>query len=241
MTDSKASADEPMQIYLANAALQSRRYDLAATVEIAAREAFAGVQLYVNEKQARDLAAIDDVARAARDARLGVIVHLPPETTESIAAATRCLLRHEARPRALVHYDPVRPLPEIEGVQVGLENAVQGLDDEYYARWLAARRARATFVAFDLPRLFGRENVDLRAAREFASRMLRQSRPDDLLHLIDQKRPGDRRADWCVLGEGLAAPFLPRLARHGGPIVLEFETLEHALASRDVLLRKSRL
>ena len=226
------------QIYLANAAFKAAGYDLGATVKAAAREGFAGVQLYVNEIDQDDLPAmrrLADVARAAHDASLGVIVHLPRVVTEAIAEATRVLLRFESSPRAIAHYEPGRPVPEIEGVQVGLENAIQGLDPQYYEQLIAEWNARATFLAFDPPRLFGRRRVDLASAYSFAEQMLDELRPDDVLHLIDQRRPGGRRADWCVLGRGLLAPLLPRLAAHPGLIVLEFETLGQSVASKAVL------
>lgn len=224
-----------MQIYLANAALKAQGFDLAATVELAARERCAGVQLYVNEHHREPPGRLEVVARAAREAGLGVMVHLPPEVTGGVIRAARRLLRFEQSPRALIHYDPARPIPRIDGVQIGLENAVQGLDERYYERLRAARRERDTFLAFDLPRLFGRDDVDLEAAYGFAEQTLDGLRPDDVLHLIDQRRRGSRRADWCTVGEGLVAPLLPRIVSHPGAIVLEFETVGHALASKNAL------
>jgi hypothetical protein len=226
-------------IYLANAALKEADYDLDASVAIAARERFAGVQLYLGKDNQNDLGLLDRVATKAQKAGLGVIVHLPPKVTRPIARAARRLLQFEPQPRAIAHYDPRRQVPEITGVQIGLENAVVGLDRRYYRRLLAERRSRATFLAFDVPRLFARARADRASVYSFAKQMLDALHSDDVLHLIDQRRPGNERANWCVLGDGLLGPLLPDLAAHSGPIVLEFETLHDALESKKTLERQA--
>lgn len=228
-----------MLIYLANAAFKDAGYDLEATGEAAAREGFAGVQLFVGEDKQNDLALLDRVARKARDGGFGVIMHLPTEFSETTAQAARRLLQFEPTPRAIIHFDPSREPPTIQGIQVGLENAIGGLDVRYYCRLLAERSARATFLAFDVPRLFACPDDDRTAVYSFASRMLEGLHPDDVLHLIDQRDFGSERANWCVLGDGVLASLLPDLAAHLGPIVLEFETLDKALESKKRLERQA--
>jgi hypothetical protein len=224
-----------VKIYLANAAFKAADYDFALTIEAAAREGFAGVQLYVNEANERRRSMLAGIARSARDADLGVLVHLPDTVTQATARAARLLLQYQRSPRALIHYRPGQPIPAIEGVRIGLENAIQGLDAAYYEQWARACRRRGTFAVFDVPRLFGRRNVDLRAARPFARDGLCRLRATDVVHLIDQKRPGSRRADWCVVGRGLLRPLLPLIAAHPGPVVLEFEKPGQAVASKAAL------
>jgi hypothetical protein len=224
-----------VKIYLANAAFKPAGYDFALTLEAAARAGFAGVQLYVNEANQRSRSMLARVGRRARDAGLDMLVHLPDTVTEATARAARLLLQFQRTPRALIHYRPGQPLPTIEGIRIGLENAVQGLDAAYYEQWTHACRRRGTFAVFDVPRLFGRRGVDLKTAQAFAHQALSRLRSTDVVHLIDQKHPGSRRADWCVLGRGLLRPLLPLLAAHAGPIVLEFENLSQAVASKAVL------
>ena len=58
----------------------------------------------------------------------------------------------------------------------------------------------------------------------------------DVLHLIDQRKYGTNRDDWCILGEGLMCDYLPRIKSFTGKIVLEFEDVEMAVESRNRLL-----
>ena len=225
-----------MKLYLANSTFRSRGFDFLLTIEAAAREGFRGVQLYLDEEKARDADLIGKTARAARERELEIVVHLPDAAPPECITAAHLLLRHQRHRRAIVHYPCRGETPFLKGIGTGLENSIAGLDERYYARLFRAVERSRAFLAFDLPRLFARRADDRERLYVFARHVLSGMSGNDFLHLIDQRTEGCGREGWVPLGEGLLAPLMGVFLDFAGGIVFEYERLEMATASRDVLL-----
>jgi hypothetical protein len=237
----RESEGSPLKIYLASAALRSECFDLTRTVEVALGNGFFGVQLYLTEGFLNE-SYIEATAAYAEENDMDVIVHLvdrfPRESgaKDRYVRAVQRLLAGVRQKRALIHYSEGMEVPTIPGVVVGLENAISGYDKGYYSRLSDAVREHRTFFVFDIPRLFGAVPRSLSEIDDFIRKTMSLMEPSkDVLHLIDVPVPGAQREEWCILGSGLLAGYMDEIVRFKGPIVLEFEDIDMALASKRIL------
>lgn len=221
------------RIYLASSAAEG--FDLIETVELAERHGFDGVQLFLSEPFISE-GYIKKLEKVIKRAGVGVIIHLPDVYTTSLDSAVERILAGIQPGMALIHYCEGMTVPGIKGVKIGLENAVFGYRREYYEELLEVARNGGYLWAFDVPRLFGEIPGDRGKIHRFLMYLFQSLGKDDVLHLIDQLDYGRGRELWCPLGKGLLGPYMEYILKFRGPIVLEYENVDMAIMSRDVLL-----
>lgn len=221
------------RVYLASSVAEG--FDLIETVELAERHGFDGVQLYLSEPFLSER-YFNRLLRVIKRAGVGVMVHLPDVYTSILDGPVKRLLAETQPRKALIHYRDGMAIPAIKGIKTGLENAVFGYEREYYDRLLETARGGGYFWAFDVPRIFGEIPGDRGKIHRFLVHLFDRLGSDDVLHLIDQVDFGRDRELWCPFGEGLLAPYMEYILKFRGPIVLEYEDIDMALRSRDVLL-----
>lgn len=228
-----------MQIYLASSALKKECYDLIRTIEIAQKQSFSGVQLYLGDRFLNPH-YVEAVVSFLNETNLQAIVHLQDEFKDIYIQPTQKILSHADRKLALIHYKEGMQIPSIKGVQIGLENAISGYDEYYYSLLDAIIRKKQLRFAFDIPRLFGSTPRDMNIIDQFVREKVRTLNQNDVIHLIDQYVPGVSRRMWCSLGNGLMTPYVNEIISFTGAIVLEYEKLEMALESKRLLEKRSK-
>ncbi|MCP4155490.1 MAG: hypothetical protein GY757_47645 [bacterium] len=221
-------------IYLASSA--APHYDLIETVKIASLNGFDGVQLYLgdrflNREYLRNLTAL------LNQTNPGVIIHLPDIYNKMLELPVIELLSSQIIKRALIHFRTGMTIPAIPGVDMGLENAVFGYEPAYYNLLRNTIKENGLFFVFDVPRLFGVENIDRDETDGFIKETLAVMREKDVLHLIDQRDCGNDRKRWCCLGDGVLKPYMDLIANFPGVTVLEYEDLNMALESKKRVLK----
>ncbi len=226
-----------MKLFLASSALKKECYDLIRTIEIAQKYDFYGVQLYLADRFLNSH-YVEAVASFLYETNLRTIVHLEDEFKDIYIQPTQKILSHTDNKIALIHYKEAMQIPNIKGVQIGLENAISGYDEHYYSFLDATIKAKKLHFAFDIPRLFGTTPRNMKVIDNFISKTIQRMGASNIIHLIDIIRPGISRNLWCTLGCGIITPHLASILSFKGPIVLEYENLDMAIKSKDLLMAR---
>lgn len=224
------------EVYLSSAAFREDAYDLRKTIHAAAAYGFAGAQLWVGADLVERQQYLIQLRDLAAQNQLKIIAHLSDDFDDSFLSAVLILLHFQRKRKAVLHYFAGMNLPSWSGLEIGIENAFSGYDEEYYWELFRALRERGFSLVFDLPRLFAIPPDREQETIAFARRVMARMTDEDVLHLIDFRGYHSSRRHWCPWGEGSMKQFEEEIRRFPGSVVLEYENLDMALKSRAALM-----
>jgi hypothetical protein len=230
------------EVYLASAALKEESFDGLRTIEEAKKNGFSGVQLFLDKKY-HETEYLEEIFDKLHNSNLGLVLHLPNEVEEKDKEIAMMFSKEFPNCKLLIHYLPAVQLPDIDGVIAGWENSIIGdFNDEQISHIEKVKKRVKdddSFFVFDFGRMMYLEESELRKNEAFNYIKDQISRLDprkDIIHLTDKKGWTITFRDGaCVLGEGICGDLLEELFNYQGIIVFEYENLQMAISSLEVI------